>query len=75
MLKKYFEKLSSRLLIGCINFYQIFFSFDKGIFMVFAPGGSCKFSISCSEYTKQMIKKHGAIQGIILGVKRLIICK
>ena len=35
---------------------------------------SCKFYPTCSEYTKQAIKKYGAIKGLFLGIKRIFKC-
>lgn len=64
-----------KLLILLINFYQSFLSFDKGALAVFAPGGSCKYDISCSEYTKQKIEEFGVIKGSLLGIKRIWSCR
>jgi len=63
------------LVINIINFYQIYFSFDKGVLAVFAPGGACKFNPSCSEYTKQMIREFGVLEGSRLGLKRIWSCR
>ncbi|MBI3485829.1 membrane protein insertion efficiency factor YidD [Candidatus Daviesbacteria bacterium] len=65
----------SKLFINLINFYQIFLSFDKGILAILAPGGACKYSPSCSEYTKQAIIKYGFIKGLSLGGKRILTCR
>jgi len=35
---------------------------------------SCRFSPSCSEYTKQAICKYGFLRGIIKGMTRLLNC-
>ena len=35
---------------------------------------SCRFTPTCSEYTKQAIIKHGIIKGIFLGIKRISKC-
>ena len=35
---------------------------------------NCKFYPTCSEYTKQAIKKYGAIKGLFLGIKRIFRC-
>ncbi|MFI5205309.1 MAG: membrane protein insertion efficiency factor YidD [Candidatus Paceibacterales bacterium] len=40
-----------------------------------APGGACKYSPTCSEYTKQAIKKYGVFKGINLGIKRIWSCR
>ena len=37
-------------------------------------GRCCRFYPSCSEYTAESIKKHGAMKGIFLGIKRLGKC-
>jgi len=61
--------------IKIIEFYQKYLSFDRGLLSVLAPGGACKFNPTCSEYTKQMIIKHGIVQGSILGIRRIISCR
>ena len=35
---------------------------------------SCRFTPTCSEYTKQAIIKHGFIKGTFLGIKRISKC-
>ena len=35
---------------------------------------SCRFTPTCSEYTKQAIIKHGIIKGTFLGIKRILKC-
>ncbi|MEC8679124.1 MAG: membrane protein insertion efficiency factor YidD [Bacteroidota bacterium] len=35
---------------------------------------SCRFTPTCSEYTKQAIIKHGIIKGAFLGIKRISKC-
>lgn len=62
-------------LISLINFYQIFLSFDHGLLSVFAPGGACKYQVSCSEYTKQAVKEFGVARGIAMGLKRVWSCR
>jgi len=37
-------------------------------------GDGCRFSPTCSEYTKQAILKFGVTRGVGLGVKRVIKC-
>lgn len=63
------------ILIKLISFYQVYLSFDRGLFSFLSPGGACKYSPTCSEYTKQMIIKHGLLKGLRLGVKRIISCR
>lgn len=62
-------------LIKIIEFYQTYLSFDTGILRVFAPGGACKYPLSCSEYTKQAIEKYGVLTGLKLGLKRIWSCR
>ena len=53
------------ILIGIINLYQKL------------PGpwhGYCKHIPTCSEYTKQAIKKHGLFKGLYLSTKRILKC-
>ncbi len=48
----------------------------KGYQLLLGPfmGGSCRFYPSCSEYALEAIKKHGALKGCWLMVKRLSKC-
>lgn len=62
-------------IISLINFYSLYLSFDRGIFKVLAPGGSCKYSPSCSVYTKQMVEKYGVSKGLKLGFWRILSCR
>lgn len=58
-----------------ITFYQKYLSFDRGVLAVFAPGGACKYEVSCSEYMIREIREAGLIKGFILGVRRIISCR
>jgi putative membrane protein insertion efficiency factor len=62
------EKVSilAYFLIFLITIYQYTLS---GMF-----GGSCRFDPSCSRYTQQALKKHGAWRGSIMGAKRVLRC-
>ncbi len=64
-----------KLFLSLIGIYQTYLSFDTGVLSFLAPGGACRSETRCSEYTKQMIIKHGVGVGIILGVKRIWSCK
>lgn len=37
-------------------------------------GNNCKYYPSCSEYTKQAIKKYGSVKGTFYGIKRIVRC-
>lgn len=63
------------MLVFLITFYQRYLSFDNGMLRIFAPGGACKYNPTCSEYTKQMIIKHGGIKGLLLGIRRIATCR
>lgn len=36
---------------------------------------ACRFTPTCSEYTKQAILKYGTIRGIKMGFKRILRCR
>ncbi|MDW2996274.1 MAG: membrane protein insertion efficiency factor YidD [Alphaproteobacteria bacterium] len=36
---------------------------------------ACRFTPTCSEYTKQAIEKHGALRGTYMGIKRISRCR
>ena len=55
-----------RIIEGLINVYQDWIS----------PllGRHCRFRPTCSEYTKEALRKHGVIKGLYFGVTRIIRC-
>lgn len=57
-----------------IDIYRQFLSFDHGLLSFLAPGGACKYSPTCSMYTRQMVEKYGAIKGLKLGGKQILSC-
>lgn len=63
------------LILKLIEFYQTFLSFDRGVLMFLAPGGSCRYEVSCSEFTKLKIKELGVIGGIREGIRRIVSCR
>ena len=54
-------------LLGCITLYQ----------WCISPwlGGCCRFTPTCSEYTKEAILQYGALQGVKQGLSRIIRCR
>ena len=48
----------------------------KGYQWLISPllGNNCRHIPSCSEYTSEAIKSHGAVRGIGLGAKRISKC-
>lgn len=59
--------MAEKFLIALIRLYQLTLS------PVF--GGHCRFTPSCSEYTRQAIAKHGALRGSWLGFRRILRCQ
>ena len=55
-----------KILILLIRFYQKFIS-------PMFPA-KCRFYPTCSEYTLEAVKEHGAIKGTYLGIKRILKC-
>lgn len=58
--------------LGIIIAYQIFFS--SLLKSIFGIRSFCRFSPTCSEYTKQAILNFGIFKGAILGAKRIVRC-
>ena len=56
----------ARLFIGMVRLYQYILS-------PLLPG-SCRFTPSCSEYGVQALRKHGALRGGWLTLKRFLSC-
>ena len=59
-----------KIVVNIIDFYQKYIS----SYLSQMCGIHCKFEPTCSEYTKQAIKKYGIIQGSLKGLKRMIRC-
>ena len=60
------KKFLTNFVISLINIYKYLIS----------PllGNNCRYLPTCSEYTKEAVKKFGIISGIWLGLKRIIRC-
>lgn len=58
--------LATRLLLMLVRVYQY----------VFSPyfGTQCRFAPTCSHYAVDALKKHGAIKGSYLTIRRLFRC-
>jgi uncharacterized protein len=58
--------LAVRILLTAVRVYQI----------VLSPlfSGSCRFEPSCSRYMAEAIRRHGALRGFWLGLRRLGRC-
>ncbi|HLR50652.1 MAG TPA: membrane protein insertion efficiency factor YidD [Candidatus Sphingobacterium stercoripullorum] len=57
-------------------FKFIFLALIKGYQYLLSPmlGASCRFTPTCSQYTKQAIEKYGPFKGTYLGIKRILKC-
>lgn len=56
----------ARLIVGLIRLYRYALS----------PyfGTQCRFSPTCSCYAEEAVQRHGALRGLVLGVRRLLRC-
>ena len=55
------------------NFLIDFYKKHISLFIE-SKGIHCKYEPTCSEYTKQAIKKYGALRGSIIGIYRILRC-
>ena len=58
--------VAARVLIALIRVYQLTLSR--------LLGPSCRFHPSCSRYTAECLRLHGALRGSYLGLRRLLRC-
>lgn len=63
-----------RIAILLIEIYQRTLSPDHGPLRHIFPGGYCKYTPTCSDYTKEAIKKYGVIKGSLKGFYRILRC-
>lgn len=63
---KSLEKMLKFIFIGIVRFYQY------AISPLFPP--ACRYTPTCSQYTLEAIKVHGALKGARLGFKRISSC-
>jgi len=55
-----------QILIFCLRGYKLLIS-------PLLPS-ACRFTPTCSEYTREAIERHGAARGVWMGVRRLLRC-
>ena len=63
-----------KLAIYFIELYQKTISPDHGTMKKCFPTGCCRFTPSCSEYTKRAILQYGLLYGGLKGVWRILRC-
>jgi len=56
---------------------KIFIRVIRGYQQYFSPllGAHCRFEPSCSEYLRQAIEEKGILQGVLLGLWRILRCQ
>jgi len=54
------------LIIGALRLYKRWISP--------ALPSACRYYPTCSEYMMQAIERHGVLQGVMLGIRRLLRC-
>ena len=64
--KSVFKKKMKLILLKTIDLYQTFLS------PILGP--SCRFSPTCSEYTKTAINRFGVMRGSLIAIKRIFTC-
>ncbi|MFH1966848.1 MAG: membrane protein insertion efficiency factor YidD [Patescibacteria group bacterium] len=62
------------MVLFLIKVYQKTISPDHGYFPILRVLGQCRHYPTCSQYTVQAVKKHGAFKGLWLGLKRVVTC-
>lgn len=67
--------LAQRLAILGINGYRVLRPITNNLlYVVFGWSSSCVHKPSCSEYAVQVIRSHGTMRGLFLGVGRALTC-
>lgn len=68
------KKIIRAPFIAIIRLYQRTLSPDHGPLKALFPGGYCKYTPTCSEYTKLAIERYGVIFGTLKGIWRVLRC-
>lgn len=61
--------LPKNIAVFFINFYQ------RALSPIFGGRAACRFTPTCSEYTKTAIKKYGVWRGMRMGLNRICRCR
>jgi putative membrane protein insertion efficiency factor len=65
--------MAKKVAVFLITLYQRTLSPDHGL-LRYIVGGACRFTPTCSEYTKEAILRYGVAKGSWLGLKRIGRC-
>ena len=71
---KRINKFLGQILAWLIWLYQKTLSPDHGFMRFYYPLGCCRFTPTCSEYSRQALIKYGIIKGLWLSIKRVLRC-
>jgi len=64
--------LFQHILIFTVRLYRLVLSPAQTF--LFGPTGGCRFTPTCSVYTMEAVREHGAIAGTALAAKRICRC-
>ena len=65
----FFNVLLRKVANAMIRVYQVCVS------PIIGGRAACRYTPTCSEYTRQAIEKYGVVRGIWLGVRRIMRCR
>lgn len=60
------------ILTSLIRFYQV--ALSRPLHWLGGPGAGCRFTPTCSQYALEAVRRHGALRGGWLALKRLARC-
>ncbi len=64
--------VAQHILVFCVRIYRWVLSPAKAV--LFGPLGRCRYTPTCSAYALEAIRRHGAVAGSWLAVKRIGRC-
>jgi putative membrane protein insertion efficiency factor len=66
------QSIPARIGVGLVRVYQWIVS--PVLHTLCGPGCGCRFTPSCSEYTRVALEHHGFLRGGLLGLRRILRC-
>ncbi|HRE08220.1 MAG TPA: membrane protein insertion efficiency factor YidD [Opitutaceae bacterium] len=72
-LGRWLRQAPSGVLLGGIRVYQV--TLSPVLPLLMGPGCGCRFHPTCSHYTAEAIRTHGALRGAWLGLWRILRCQ